>query len=603
MPRFENSETLIDDITGALGIKRFSDISTVKDEKLPYWGAAKEIMQPHLEGVMPPALNKSFPSEGALTFKYRKDIYNSRTAPLLAKAITNIKAHVIGKIDIEAANSVLQYLKQPRFKERSFKDFMKEYFYPMRVLDPNAIIAIKQFVVPDEQKNADPVLDLVIYSSADIVVKNDEFVIVKTAKLGNEIANTYYFYGRYMQAIINLTNKGEAVVVQTQANDNGIVPVCFLGGQAITKEVKNENQSLYSTELKKQITYYNSDFAYAVPLMNKCEIAGNQAEVSAVKTTVPVTIQREIKCGACDGKGKLDVLDVNDKVIYNTDGTWLVRVCPTCNGAGHALPTQTNEVIIPHKEGINGGLDVSLDIANNVIAYASPPVENSKYADERAEIAEKKVQDALNIMAINPNFAVSAESKKEARSEKETQLREIAQSIARVYDFLLINFSLFLSGYGRNNLRQAYLEAVKVLLPNQFITVSADELEAEYNAQRPNLSIEERDSKQREIYKNRQPAKSEKIDLYFNAAWDATNGYWLHTADELTKINLLGVLSQEDIVRATKAANYLYKLIFVQNEINPDRLTALTDAFIATELAKIARVDLSAMDNPNNNAQ
>jgi len=197
----------------------------------------------------------------------------------------------------------------------------------------------------------------------------------------------------------------------------------------------------------------------------------------------------------------------------------------------------------------------------------------------------------------NLNYAQSAESKREARTEKETLLREIANSVKRVYEQLLKSFTLFLSYKTSETLRAEMLAKIKVILPTQFITIGVDELEKTYLENKANLSIQERDAKQRQIAKNDNPTQTDKIDLYYSAAWRATNGFWLYSAVELNEISLLGSLTNEDKVRATKAAAYIYEQVFIFGAMDMEGILRQTDVFIQAELAKTQALNLPPLDS------
>ena len=600
--KFNKADALISELTNYLGLERFADIESLgTSTKAQLWQSAVEEMQPHINGTMPKIINKSFPYEGSDILAYRQNVYNSITAPLLQKAIIGVKSRVLEKISYEADDGVLAYLKATKFENGfDFDGFMREYYYAMRVKDPNAILAIRQRLAINPTDL--PVLELVIHASENIVYHSHNFVIVKTpTEKADEKA--YYFYGKNAQAKIVVV--GEKATVELQPNDNNFLPVCFLGGRSSNRTTQGDSQypnlGFNQSQTATQIEYfYTSDFSYALPLMNKCEKISSQFDITSLKAAVPVTVQREFKCGTCDGVGEMPQVDEYGAYLYLPDNQTIKRkICPTCNGAKVITPLKTNEVIIPHSVDAFG-VDTKAavpDIAKNIIGYVSPPVENAKFISEETDKLEKKVQDALNLDYTNLNFAVSAESKKEARTEKETLLREIANSIKRVYEQLLKTFTLFLSYGQSDNFRENAISKIKVILPTQFITVGADEIEKAYLENKLNLTLQNRDAMQRQIDKNKNPTQTDKIDLYYSAAWKATKGLWLATPTELNEINLLGTLTNDDKVRATKAAAFIYELVFIDGVMDKQSIETKTNEFIANELAKIQPLNLPPLSS------
>ena len=598
----QNAKTLISELTSLLGLKKFADIETLIDtQKKELWKKAATEMQPHINGTMPDTINKSFPYEGSDVLAYRLNVYNSVTAPLLKKAVIGVQSRVLEKISYEANEKILEYLKVPRFKAGfDFEGFMRQFYYPMRVKDPNAILAVRK--EPAVDRTQDPILDLVIHASANIIYQSEDLVIVKVEPEKESVA-AYYCYAKNSQALIHVLPNGEAKVTEFQDNDNNLLPLCFLGGRSNSKTIQSgTSYSQIGTAIHqstdKEAYFYASDFSYALPLMNKCETLSSQSNISSLKAAIPITVQRELQCGTCKGEGEIIETDAQGGYLYLPDSQIPKRKsCPTCNGAGSITPLKTNEVIIPHSIdafGADKAAQIS-DIAKNIIGYVSPSTENAKFISDEAEKAEKKVQDALNLDYTNLNFAISAESKKEARAEKETLLGEIAGGIKRVYEHILKVFTSFLSY--RNDLRADMLSVVKVILPTQFITVGANELEIAYLENKINLSLQQRDASQRQIEKNKNPSQTDKINLYYNIAWRATNGLWLATAVELNEINLLGTLSNEDKIRAIKAASYIYDLIFIEGLMDKNAIVSQTNEFMQAELAKTQPLNLPPLGN------
>lgn len=600
----QKANSFISELKTILGLKEFAEIEKFADsENKALWKNAALEIEPHIQGVMPTAINNAFPYEGSDVLAYRQKVYNSTTAPLLQKAIIGVKSRVLEKISYEASETVLEYLKTVKFEGGfNFDGFMREFYYPMRVKDPNAILAIQQ--TPTDDRTAAPILKLVIHPSANIVYQSNDLVIVRMPAHKDNAA-AYYCYAKNAQALVYLTDKKETVVVFSE-NDNNALPVCFLGGRSTNRTLTTQNGYYPNIGIAQpnaptvEKYFYSSDFSYAVPLMNKCETLSSQKNISTLRSAIPVVVQRELKCGTCNGEGFILEKDEYGQILFLPDSTNPIRkTCPTCNGAGSLTPLKTNEINIPHNVdafGQDTGAGIA-DISKNLIGYVAPDVANAKFISDETREAQKEVQDALNLDYNNLNYAQSAESKREARTEKETLLREIANSVKRVYEQLLKSFTLFLSYKTSETLRAEMLAKIKVILPTQFITIGVDELEKTYLENKANLSIQERDAKQRQIAKNDNPTQTDKIDLYYSAAWRATNGFWLYSAVELNEISLLGSLTNEDKVRATKAAAYIYEQVFIFGAMDMEGILRQTDVFIQAELAKTQALNLPPLDS------
>lgn len=612
---FNNPETLIPEITEALGLNKFSEIANVRDSRRGLWAAAKDALQPHINGEMPSIINATFPNEGADMLAWRQRIYRSKTQGLLQKAITGVRANVIEKITYDCEQRLAAYLNAARFKGMAtdkalnFNEFMREFYYSARVKDPNAVIAIKQKPITQTEVTNEPDLQLEIYPSSDIVIKTNEMVIVQLPYSGGDnYTASYRFFGLYMQAVIYINKNSEAEIISIQPNDNGVCPVCFLGGAITTKEISKDAHiqtglitfwGFNSTNPQLQVDYFSSDFAYAAPLMDETETTAQQAAVSRTYTSNPLMVCRELECGTCEGKGTIKKINQDGTFVLDEHNHLIQQVCPSCNGSGTKNPLSNGIITVPHSVDMHGELTNLNSIANGYVAYVSPPVQNTQQAEETADKCRKQLEDELNISATNFNFAQSAESKKEGRKQKEEQLKEIAASVARVYYFLLYNFSLFLSNAGRNNSRQQMIEAIKVNLPTQFIQVGADELEREFIAVQANLSNEQRDIERRTIMKNKKPALADKIDLYFNLCWELTNGAWLYTTTEILDLMATGVLTNEDKIKAIKLPPYIYGLIFIQNNSNYAQIERLAETFAQKQLANMQALGQPALNNPN----
>lgn len=521
-----------------------------------YWKEVYEGIFPHFYGFMPKAIREAFPNESYDQLEYRIRIHKSMTKSELWQAIFDVKRILMGdKFTIERGVELNDFLTNTTFgsdkKKLSFEKYMWDIVYPRRVLDPNAVLAV--IPVPSEDQNEEVGVDLRIFAHTDIKYCSDELVIVYDNNMSTE-RNPIYWVFTTNNVLIWEKDKGQISVRLWYNHNNGKTGVEFLGGLHMTMA------DYYTYE---DVNYFESDFSYAVPYMDKLERKDNQLESSTLNTVFPLRVTQGLSCETCKGEGKVDKRDaITGKICYVDEHSPYPIAekedCKDCSGSGTiALGALDGIVATPPDNDMfaDGGSD-NFKIGDRYIQYVAPDVSSIVELRTQEQDTITRVSDILNITK-HSKHAESGIAKEKDREGKYTRLKNIADGMTALILSTLQTIIMY-----RNispQTRQAELEALKVIQPEDYQIKSVTELQEEYykDIEKKPLSI--RVKQHKELLAKR---FKENDDIHFldDIAIAYTGGLYLYPLQELEKMFNMGVISADDVTKATRVFALLMRL-------------------------------------------
>jgi hypothetical protein len=521
-----------------------------------YWNEVYEGIFPHFYGFMPSAIREAFPNESYDQLEYRLRIHRSMTKSELWQAIFDVKRILMGdKFTIKTGLELNGFLSMTKFgsdkKQLPFEKYMWDIVYPRRVLDPNAILAV--IPVPSENQNESVDIDLRIFSHFDIKYCSDDMVIVNDP---NQTSGTDQFYWVFTTSDILIAEliDNQWTVRTWYTHNNGKTGVEFLGGLHMT-------MSDYYTH--EDICYFESDFSYAVPIMDKLERKDNQLESSTLNTVFPLRVTQGLNCETCKGKGVIDKRDpITGDICYIDENSPYpiaeTTSCKKCSGSGTIVLGALDGIVATPKnndtfddEAANVG-----KIGDRFVQYVSPDVSSIVELRTQENDTEVRVSEVLNITKPS-KFAESGVAKEKDREGKFTKLKDISDGMTALIWSTLDTMIKYRNISPQS--RQAELESLQVLAPEDFQIRSVTELQDEYlkDLEKKPLSIRIRQHK--ELLSKRFKEEDD-IHMLDDIAIAYTGGLYLYPLDELEKLFNMGVITRDDVIRATRVSAILHNL-------------------------------------------
>lgn len=595
--------------------------------QMKWWNRVVDGMFPHYYGLIPQAIRDAFPNETAHQWQYRVNIHESMTEDQLWQAISDVKRLIMSdKFAIESESGIRTFINEKIFghqRNQDFETFIFDSVYPRRVLDPNALLAC--MAVPNAEDLTRPVgIMLRMFPSKDIAWFEHDLVIVydrkKSKKTGVE---TYLIFTPNYQ-LVHKKMEGNTWITEELYNHNsGNLCVTPLGGVQVTVFDRHEDQ---------EVTYFKSDFSYAVGKMNTLERKNNQMEAATLRVVYPHMVTQGLQCHTCDGEGTVIIRDeqtggitkphhhdpdyykntrkikggsVGGDLLLNTYSDQFEddhihfqgdnplydelhpkkEICSSCGGSGKiALSVLDNITVTPPNNEIfdeDGNLRVSGNIADKVIGFASPPIDSVRELREQTKDAQMSVSEALNITKPS-KFAESGVAKEKDRDGKKTKLQDISDGITTLAIQTLDSVaSLRFLDMGT---RQAEQEGIKIVQPQDFEIKPVEELEKEYFNNLENKPLQLRRKQFKELLLKRFK-NDNMVNVLDDLAFMYTNGMNLLTQEELINMELAGLITKESAIKAVHVQPILEMLVKM-NRINfemppmGDALDALIDPFM-----------------------
>jgi hypothetical protein len=521
-----------------------------------FWNEVYEGIFPHFYGFMPSAIREAFPNESYEQLEYRLRIHRSMTKSELWQAIFDVKRILMGdKFTIETGIELNEYLSSAKFgsdkKQLRFDKYMWDIVYPRRVLDPNAILAV--IPVPSENQNESVAIELKIFSHFDIKYCSDESVIIRDS---NRSTGTDEFFWIFTTSDILVSERidNQWTVRTWYTHNNGKTGVEFLGGLHMT-------MSDYYTH--EDICYFESDFSYAVPMMDKLERKDNQLESSTLNTVFPLRVTQGLECETCKGVGKIDKRDpITGHICYVDEHSpypiALQTECKKCSGSGTISLGALDGIVATPKNNDTFGDDAANTgkIGDRFVQYVSPDVSSIVELRTQEDNTVVRVTEVLSITKPS-KFAESGVAKEKDREGKFTKLKDISDGMSSLIWSTLETMILYRNISPQS--REVELEALKIIAPEDFQIKSVNELQEEYfkDLEKKPLSI--RIKQHKELLAKRFK-ENDDIHLLDDIAIAYTNGLYLYPLAQLEKLFNMGVISDKDVIKATRVFAVLHNL-------------------------------------------
>ena len=490
---------------GSGGLGAFSpEIALLRSE----WLAVKAGIAPHFYGLMPSAVNEAFPNEDAAQLAYRRRIHTSPTKDKLWKAITDVN-RVIMSVNFVTnyGDNLAKWLAQNKAPFNGFNllEYIGNALYPQRVLDPNGWYAVLpegladmaengqgELVSIQPQSRKDLGVKVMYYPSENLIYKSAEVMIFAEYKINDALVGMvgsgayiasqlcYRILTKESSFLYNPNGKTPAEMYQEyfQADGREEMPAGLLGGRWIPR---------VSTNTGLNLSYFESDFSFAVPVMNDLSVVKNQHKAITCTSVFPTTVIREIPCKAkgCN-HGKVYEKPIDGSYQVDEYGQAVMHDCKTCNGRGTIDLSALNGISVP-----KGGLaadDKPISLSD-YIYHDSPDVSAVQELGAQVQTANEEVSQALTILQQKV-VGQSAESKDADMQDKQTFLSNIAIALARIAENIL-RWSAYVV---LDSPTPAELAQISVAAPKTFNIMTVEALRQLRDQNRASKSLETRAS-------------------------------------------------------------------------------------------------------------
>lgn len=527
------------------------------------WAEVSNAITPHLKGEMPNAITQAFPNETKEQLQYRKNVHRSETTDMLWQAIDDVKATAMGdRFRIEYSDRMAAIIGDKTFAGWPLSYYFWDVVYPLRVGDPNGMLAVIPITSEDPTNRLDFELkpfksNAILHVSEQAVILEDESQKFRWVFTPNDVSKWF------------LDDRIEVVYVHN-FNDFGVY---LLGGRIKTDIGKDSRMH----------TYYDSDFAKVVPIMDKIEVLDNQLTSCTNTNVFPIRIVREVNCTVCKGTGQVDKRDANGQLCFIEKDSPLGHKiktvekcdCTACKGKGTISLGALDQIVVP-KKVVSSTEQAEANIAlNDYLSYVAPSTEASKELREQLADKTAKLAKSLNLAQASDQ-AQSGVSKRYDREGKYSQLHSIALGMERLINSTLRMIAKYL--FFNESERETELSQILVSAPASYEIMTESEAEEAYSENLSEKPIGMRIKQYMHLISIRYKHNPEHIALE-RMAIKLTNGDYLRSIDELSTLNATGVISSQDMRRAIK--------------IMPALMSIAADADISTldQAALIARID------------
>lgn len=593
------------------GLSAFSpEIALLRSE----WLAVKAGIAPHFYGLMPSAVNEAFPNEDAAQLKYRRRIHTSPTKDKLWKAITDVNRIIMSvNFVMNYGDNLAKWLTENKtpFNGFSLLEYIGNALYPQRVLDPNGWYAVLPNGLSDmmvnergelasiqPQSRKDLGVKIMYYPSESLIYKSDEVMIFAEYKIndalvgmvgsGASIASQlcYRILTKESSFLYNPNGKTPAEMYQEyfQADGREEIPAGLLGGRWIPR---------VSTNTGLNLSYFESDFSFAVPVMNDLSVVKNQHKAITCTSVFPTTVIREIPCKAKDCKsGK--VYEKSDDGGFKVDeyGLSIMHNCQVCNGRGTIDLSALNGISVPKGGSIDGNeKPISL---SDYIYHDSPDVSAVQELGAQVQIANDEVSQALTILQQKV-VGQSAESKDADMQDKQTFLSNIAIALARIAENIL-RWSAYIV---LDNPTPAELAQISVAAPKTFNIMTVEALRQLRDQNRASKSLETRASETLKLVE-KESDNPQQIRL-FELLHEYTQNRSEALPDELNSWLDFGIITKQQYHEALFAGAEIKAELIKNADISKEILfTTLSKRFAdLTKKAEIATAFNNRTTPPN----
>lgn len=595
---------------GSGGLGAFSpEIALLRSE----WLAVKAGIAPHFYGLMPSAVNEAFPNEDAAQLAYRRRIHTSPTKDKLWKAITDVNRIIMSvNFVTNYGDNLAKWLAQNKAPFNGFNllEYIGNALYPQRVLDPNGWYAVLpegladmaeneqgELVSIQPQSRKDLGVKVMYYPSENLIYKSAEVMIFAEYKINDALVGMvgsgayiasqlcYRILTKESSFLYNPNGKTPTEMYQEyfQADGREEIPAGLLGGRWIPR---------VSTNTGLNLSYFESDFSFAVPVMNDLSVVKNQHKAITCTSVFPTTVIREIPCKAegCN-HGKVYEKPIDGSYQVDEYGQAVMHDCKTCNGRGTIDLSALNGISVP-----KGGLaadDKPISLSD-YIYHDSPDVSAVQELGAQVQTANDEVSQALTILQQKV-VGQSAESKDADMQDKQTFLSNIAIALARIAENIL-RWSAYIV---LDNPTPAELAQISVAAPKTFNIMTVEALRQLRDQNRASKSLETRASETLKLVE-KESDNPLQIRL-FELLHEYTQNRSEALPDELNSWIDFGIITKQQYHEALFAGAEIKAELVKDAEISKEKLfTTLSKRFAdLTKKAEIATVFNNRTTPPN----
>ena len=595
---------------GSGGLGAFSpEIALLRSE----WLAVKAGIAPHFYGLMPSAVNEAFPNEDAAQLAYRRRIHTSPTKDKLWKAITDVNRIIMSvNFVTNYGDNLAKWLAQNKAPFNGFNllEYIGNALYPQRVLDPNGWYAVLpegladmaeneqgELVSIQPQSRKDLGVKVMYYPSENLIYKSAEVMIFAEYKINDALVGMvgsgayiasqlcYRILTKESSFLYNPNGKTPAEMYQEyfQADGREEIPAGLLGGRWIPR---------VSTNTGLNLSYFESDFSFAVPVMNDLSVVKNQHKAITCTSVFPTTVIREIPCKAegCN-HGKVYEKPIDGSYQVDEHGQAVMHDCKTCNGRGTIDLSALNGISVP-----KGGLaadDKPISLSD-YIYHDSPDVSAVQELGAQVQTANDEVSQALTILQQKV-VGQSAESKDADMQDKQTFLSNIAIALARIAENIL-RWSAYIV---LDSPTPAELAQISVAAPKTFNIMTVEALRQLRDQNRASKSLETRASETLKLVE-KESDNPLQIRL-FELLHEYTQNRSEALPDELNSWLDFGIITKQQYHEALFAGAEIKAELIKNSEISKELLFATLSKRFAdlTKKAEIATVFNNRTTPPN----
>jgi len=595
---------------GSGGLSAFSpEIALLRSE----WLAVKAGIAPHFYGLMPLAVNEAFPNEDAAQLAYRRRIHTSPTKDKLWKAITDVN-RVIMSVNFVTnyGDNLAKWLAQNKAPFNGFNllEYIGNALYPQRVLDPNGWYAVLpegladmaengqgELVSIQPQSRKDLGVKVMYYPSENLIYKSAEVMIFAEYKINDALVGMvgsgayiasqlcYRILTKESSFLYNPNGKAPAEMYQEyfQADGREEIPAGLLGGRWIPR---------VSTNTGLNLSYFESDFSFAVPVMNDLSVVKNQHKAITCTSVFPTTVIREIPCKAegCN-HGKVYEKPIDGSYQVDEYGQAIMHDCKTCNGRGTIDLSALNGISVPKGGFAADDKPISL---SDYIYHDSPDVSAVQELGAQVQTANDEVSQALTILQQKV-VGQSAESKDADMQDKQTFLSNIAIALARIAENIL-RWSAYVV---LDSPTPAELAQISVAAPKTFNIMTVEALRQLRDQNRASKSLETRASETLKLVE-KESDNPQQIRL-FELLHEYTQNRSEALPDELTSWLDFGIITKQQYHEALFAGAEIKAELIKNSEISKELLFATLSKRFAdlTKKAEIATAFNNRTTPPN----
>lgn len=582
-----------------------------------YWNSVYHGIAPHIDGTIPSAIQKAFPNEGEEEMNYRISTFQSPTKGLLTKAIADTNRVVMSPQFVMQYGELLNrwLIENPHAFDGvdthlTLHEYLTVVVYPARVKDPNGWLVVlptnvaklvydeeRNLWVSDKRERQKAVGVKTMIYAYDAVVYMDSDIMIFAEPQIPEYTMQGFVAGFALPVFYRVVTKNSSFLYNPSGVDTGdkfsevykpeqdrnYMPCTRLGGKLATAKLGTGYSYVPIT-----ISYFESDFSYAVQAMDDlCEIASQRKTITN-KTTYPTRIRRAIPCRAqgCEN-GKVSVLDKDTRLPLINDLGYIVQHdCEACNGTGLLkIGTQT-EIVIPQNSGLSEG--EKAPTIDDYVKIVSPDTTAVKEIREQVNEQTENLRGLLTIIQ-QKTVGQSADSKEADEQDKYALLYQVAGGMARIADCILRSTCYYVVP---PNKWEEELNQIHVITPRSFKIHSVEMLRALRDT---NRELKDLHTRALESLMLLEAETSDPIQVRVRELWQA----YTHELNEALPLELDALDAHGDIDKELKLAALfagaeIYKILVENPKIEDDKVFAELDILFA-EMAK--NTEISAQMN------